>query len=258
MVTKKYQKNTMYIPLSRTADLKDEVYNFIDKFISDMESSSKISLAEWLHPNLNETFYDVLTKTGYAGWSYLFDYPDIRKIYCVQAELKDEDKEPIFYDAQRIASLPDKLPGYFIEGENPAGFFNLTKYFIDLTVLDKFIVNEPFRENIDAIIFEHFYKEKDFTQGNLIYFYGMHLGYNIFDKETFSILKYFTEHELNILRSEKIISKKKDSKAKEPNSFRLIAPKKLFSRINDNISALSSKATSSPETLFPEDLTLSL
>ncbi|NOQ38412.1 hypothetical protein GQ472_06000 [archaeon] len=248
----------MYIPLSRTTDLKDNVSDFIDRFISDMESSADISLAGWLYPNLNETFYDVLTKTGYAGWSYLFDYPDIRKIYCVQAELKDEDREPTFYDAQMIASLPDKLPGYFIEGENPAGFFNLTKYFIDLTVLDRFIMNEPFRENIDAIIFEHSYKEKDFTQWNLIYFYGMHLGYNIFDNEKFRILKYFIDHELTLLRSEKIISKTQKEKAKEPNSFRLIAPKKLFSRINDNISALSSKATSSPETLFPEDLTPSL
>ena len=255
MMEKKYQKNTIYMPFADGVDLKTEVYDFIDRFISDMESSADISLAGWLHPNLNETFYNVLTKTGYAGWSYLFDSQNIRKIYCVQAELKDEDKELRFYDAQMIASLPDRLPGYFIEGENPAGFFNLTKYFIDLTVLDRFIVNEPFRENIDAIIFEYSYKEKDFTQKDIIDLYRLHLGYNIFDNETFSILKYFIDHELNILRSEKIISKTQKEKAKEPNSFRLIAPKKLFSRINDNISALSSKATSSPETLFPEDLT---
>ena len=105
MTIKTIEKNTKYTPFSRTADLKDEVYDFIDLFISDMESSTDISLAEWLHPNLNETFYHLLTQTGYAGWSYYFDSPDSRKIFRVQAELKDEDKGPTFYDTQKIVSI---------------------------------------------------------------------------------------------------------------------------------------------------------
>ncbi|MEA2003478.1 MAG: hypothetical protein U9O53_00780 [archaeon] len=81
MTAKTIEKNTKYMPFSNSTSLKHDVYDFIDSFISDMESSSKIFLAEWLHPNLNKTFYSLLEQTGYAGWSYYFDSPDIRKIF---------------------------------------------------------------------------------------------------------------------------------------------------------------------------------
>ncbi len=253
MATKTYQKNTMYTPFMNSKNLKTEVYDFIDKFISNMESSTKISLAEWLYPNLNRTFYSLLEQIGYAGWSYSFDSPDARKIFCVQAELKDKDREPTSYDARIIASLLDKLPCCFIDGENPAGFFDHTKYFIHMTTLDKYIMRETFKENIDALIFELSYpKGKYFNQGDIVDLYGLHFEYNIFDDTKLEILKYFTEQELTLLRREKIISKKQKKKAKESESFHLVAQKKLFNRIKNNMSALSSEATSSPVLQFLE------
>ena len=253
MTTKTIEKNTKYMPLTRTADLKNEVYDFIDRFISDMESSTDISLAGWLHPNLNKTFYSLLEQIGYAGWSYYFDSPDSRNIFSVQAELKDEDKEPTFYDTYRIVSITDSLPGFFIDGGNPADFFDLTKYFTCLTALDKSIMQEPFKKNIDALIFQFSYpKEKYFTQGDIFDLYELHFECSIFDIEKLRTLKYFIDQELTFLRSKQIISKKQKKKAKDPDSFHLIAPKKLFSRINDNISALSSESTSSQLLQFLE------
>ncbi|MCK5289363.1 MAG: hypothetical protein KAJ56_00320, partial [Candidatus Aenigmarchaeota archaeon] len=228
-------------------------YDFIDRFISDMESSTDISLAGWLHPNLNKTFYSLLEQIGYAGWSYYFDSPDSRNIFSVQAELKDEDKEPTFYDTYRIVSITDSLPGFFIDGGNPADFFDLTKYFTCLTALDKSIMQEPFKKNIDALIFQFSYpKEKYFTQGDIFDLYELHFECSIFDIEKLRTLKYFIDQELTFLRSKQIISKKQKKKAKDPDSFHLIAPNKLFSRINDNISAVSSESTSSQVLQFLE------
>ncbi len=258
MATKTYQKNTMYTPFMNSKNLKTEVYDFIDKFISNMESSTKISLAEWLHPNLNRTFYSLLEQIGYAGWSYSFDSPGARQIFSVQAELKDEDKEPTSYDTYRIVSITENSSDFFIKGENYADFFDITKYLTYMAVLNKNMMDEPFKENIDALIFQLSYpKREHFNQGDIIDLYGLYFNYNTFDIENLNILKYFIDQELTILRNEKIISKKQKKKAKESDPFQLTASKKLFKRIKNNMSALSSKATSSPETLFPECLTQS-